>query len=145
MRILVCGSRDYGEERGLLKMYTDRALYEQRVLYCTLNGYAIGCENYVTIIEGECPYGGADIWARKWADAHKYKVEPYPANWYPNGEDAGRDPSAGPRRNTRMLIEGKPDVVIGFVNHPLSESRGTADMLRKARAAKVRTFHVEVY
>lgn len=46
------------------------------------------------------------------------------ADW----EQCGRQ--AGPLRNARMLAEGRPDAVIAFPG-----GKGTADMVRKARAA----------
>lgn len=40
--------------------------------------------------------------------------------------------AAGPIRNQRMLDEGKPDLVVAFPG-----GRGTADMVRRAKAAGV--------
>jgi hypothetical protein len=48
---------------------------------------------------------------------------------------------AGPIRNQKMLDEGKPDLVMAFHND-LGNSRGTADMIRRAKRAGVR---VELY
>jgi hypothetical protein len=48
------------------------------------------------------------------------------ADW----EKLGR--SAGPIRNQAMLDEGRPDLVVAFPGH-----HGTADMVRRARAAGV--------
>jgi hypothetical protein len=42
-----------------------------------------------------------------------------------------------------MLDEGKPDVVWAFVDKPLAESRGTADMVRRAKKAGVPVFVTE--
>jgi hypothetical protein len=36
-----------------------------------------------------------------------------------------------------MLREGRPDLVVAFTVGPLAESRGTADMVRRAREAGV--------
>ena len=47
------------------------------------------------------------------------------------------DANAGPRRNARMLAEGKPDLVVAFPG-----GRGTADMVSKARAAKVEVMEI---
>src|SRR6266536_1924225 len=60
----------------------------------------------------------------------------YPAQWDQHGK------AAGPRRNQLMLEGGKPDVVWCFISRPLDESRGTADMVRRARAAGVPTYVV---
>jgi hypothetical protein len=57
-----------------------------------------------------------------------WEIEEYRANWV----DFGR--AAGPIRNQQMLTEGKPDQVLAF--HPdLSKSKGTKDMVRRARKA----------
>ena len=79
---------------------------------------------------------GADELARRWAARNGIPELPFKADWYPNG--FGRlDRSAGPRRNQRMIDEGKPDRVIGF-----SGGRGTADMLARARAAGIEVMEV---
>jgi hypothetical protein len=88
---------------------------------------------------------GADTFAGEWARAvgphpgpdfnqdmaPPVVEEAHPANWKLQG--------AGPRRNQEMLATGL-DVVYAFVNKPLNESKGTADMVRRCRAAKVRTY-----
>jgi hypothetical protein len=73
---------------------------------------------------------GADTLADKWARAHGVTVESYPADWDRHGR------AAGPIRNTEML-DRKPDVVIAFPGGP-----GTADMVRKARAAGITVIEV---
>jgi hypothetical protein len=76
------------------------------------------------VIEGGAD--GADRHAREWALRHGVKVITYVADW----ETYGR--AAGVRRNTRMLEESEPDLVLAFPG-----GRGTADMVRKARKKKV--------
>lgn len=71
-------------------------------------------------------YRGADTLADEWARDHKIKPEPFPADWT---RLRGR---AGPIRNAKMLAEGKPDLVVAFPG-----GKGTADMVKKARAAGV--------
>lgn len=70
---------------------------------------------------------GADKIADKIAREFGMDVEPYPADW-------SKGLSAGPVRNQKMLDEGKPDKVIAF---PLPQSRGTWDMINRARKAGV--------
>lgn len=67
---------------------------------------------------------GADSHARSWAMLRKKSYVGYPAPWKQYGN------RAGPIRNTRMLVEGKPDIVLAFKGHT-----GTADMCQKAAAA----------
>lgn len=75
------------------------------------------------IISGGAP--GADKWAAVWGD-HYAENEIYPADWRRFGN------RAGPIRNQRMLDDGKPDLVIAFPG-----GRGTADMVRRAKAAGI--------
>ena len=117
-RVLVCGSRDW----------TD-----QYAIWCVLNGYrsnGIG----VTVINGGAR--GADSIASQWADLNGEPCETYPANWKQHGK------AAGPIRNQQMLDEGKPQEVWAFIAKPLEESRGTYDMVTRARAAGIPTYVV---
>ena len=76
------------------------------------------------IIEGGAR--GADMLAAEWAHHTGAKLRTFPANWI----DEGR--AAGPLRNQRMLEQGKPDLVLACPG-----GRGTADMVRRAKAAGV--------
>ena len=69
---------------------------------------------------------GADTLAGEVAKALGLTVEAHPADWQRWGR------GAGPRRNAEMLALGA-DLVLAFPG-----GRGTADMVRKARAAGVR-------
>lgn len=86
------------------------------------------------LIEGEAT--GADIMARQWAGGAGIPVERYPADWDRYGK------AAGPIRNAQML-DADPDLVIAFVNKPLSASRGTNHMVGIAQAACVPTWVIE--
>jgi len=68
---------------------------------------------------------GADKIAERKAKEHGLTVRGYSADWNQYGR------AAGPIRNKRMLLEGRPDRVVAF-HDDLSKSRGTADMLRQA-------------
>lgn len=72
---------------------------------------------------------GADALAGRWARFYGHEEVVFPADWSRNGR------AAGPIRNHRMLIEGKPDRVIAF--RMPGESRGTDDMVRRARGAGI--------
>ena len=119
-RALICGSRDF-DDVFLLTDILDK-LDETMA--------------FDVIIEGEA--AGVDSMARSWAEARGLPVEKYPADWGKYGK------SAGPRRNRQMLYEGKPDIVIAFVNKPIIQSRGTYNMISNARMEKVRTIVIEV-
>lgn len=88
----------------------------------------------VCVIHGACNCNetspqrriGADVWADEWAEDRGVKAWKFPADWMLLGK------AAGPRRNQKMLNEGKPDLVVAFPG-----GKGTADMVRKARVAGV--------
>jgi len=81
------------------------------------------------IIEGGAQ--GADRWARSWARMRGIEVQTFEAQWARDGR------AAGPIRNQAMLINGRPDLVVAFPG-----GRGTADMVRRAKAAGVRVIEV---
>ena len=119
-RILVCGDRHWGDDPG------DGALMD-----IVLNGLlALGP---FLVIEGEAR--GADTMAREWATRNRLPTERYPADWKTYGD------AAGPIRNKQMLDEGRPGLVVAF-HRSLATSKGTADMVRQARA---RGIEVQVY
>ena len=116
MRLLACGSR----------IWTDRARLRQ-VLDQVVADHGDG--QVVTVIEGDAR--GADRLAGQLARRRGWRLERYPADWTRDGR------AAGFRRNARMLREGRPDLVVAFTVGPLADSRGTADMVGRARAAGV--------
>ena len=113
MRVLVCGGRDYQD-----------AARVSQVLQIGHEKY-----KYSAVIEGGAK--GADAWAAMWARSHGLPVVTFPADWGRDGK------AAGPKRNQRMIDEGKPDMVIAFPG-----GRGTADMVRRAKAAGVKVLEV---
>ena len=116
MRLLVCGSRTW-TDRPRLWQVIDRLVSQHS------DGQV------VTVIEGDAR--GADRLAGQLARKRGWRLERYPADWTRHGR------AAGFRRNARMLREGRPDLVVAFTVGPLQQSRGTADMVRRARAAGV--------
>lgn len=135
MRLLVTGSRDWPEN-------------ESDYIYRILNMYHLTTP-ITDLIEGGA--SGVDTIAAKWARFKGiYKDENhYPADWRPKPgkpvkyrrDGTAYDPSAGPTRNQQMLDEGYPDMVIAFSKN-IETSRGTADMVRRARKAGLK---VEIY
>lgn len=73
-------------------------------------------------------YYGADHLAKEEARKLRIPVETYPADWGAHGRKAGGI------RNQEMLDKGRPTLVYAF---PTKETRGTWDMVRRARAAGV--------
>jgi hypothetical protein len=80
--------------------------------------------NPTTIIHGAAR--GADTLAGNYARANNLQEIACPADWAKYGLKAGF------LRNAQMLNDHKPDLVIAFPG-----GRGTADMVRRARRAKV--------
>jgi hypothetical protein len=112
MRVLVCGGRCFGER-----------FVERRMLDMTLD--ELHAKNpFTVLIEGGAT--GADYRANRWAKAAGVPVEQFKADWGRYGK------AAGPERNSRMLTEGRPDLVIAFPG-----GRGTADMVDRAKGAGI--------
>lgn len=83
------------------------------------------CSRRVTVIVSGCARG-ADTLGIEWAEANGIEVARFPADWHTHGR------AAGPIRNQQMLDEGKLDLVVAFPG-----GRGTADMVRRAKAAGI--------
>ena len=109
MRVLVCGGRDFNDEKALRY---------------AMNSVTAGAENVVIIHGGA---RGADSLAGLIADKAGVPVEVFPADWDRHGKRAGFV------RNTQMLVEGKPDLVLAAPG-----GKGTAMMVEIARKAGVR-------
>lgn len=114
LRVLVCGGRDYSDAVTLGSWLG--GIQKDRGISCIIEGGA----------------RGADFLARKYAEWAKIPVETFPAGWAVHGI------AAGPIRNSVMLSVGKPDLVVAFPG-----GNGTADMVRKARAAGVEVLEIE--
>ena len=130
MRVLVCGGRDFGERSkaplGSFQFIEDsRRIVAQRELLDR-------------VLSEQCPTGH-EIIIHGAARKRRQKVMSFPADWYPNGRSAGMDRSAGPKRNQRMIDEGKPDLVVAFPG-----GKGTEDMKRRAKAAGIKVIEVPV-
>lgn len=103
MKLLVCGGRDYTDEREAFRVLD-----------------SIRLEHPVSmVIQGGAR--GADFLGRTWAERRLIPFAEYPADWNRHGK------GAGPRRNQQMLDDGKPDLVVAFHG-----GVGTADMVRRA-------------
>ncbi len=109
MRVLVCGSRNWVDQK-------------------TIETYIAGLPKDSVIIEGGCQ--GADWMARDAAEQCGLRVEHYPADWHKYGK------SAGVIRNQKMLKDAHPDTVVAFCAD-LTQSRGTQDMVNRARQAGI--------
>lgn len=116
VRALFCGARDW-DNWGEIEQQLLRFIQYQD-----------------TIITGGAP--GADAIAHKMADDMGFATLVFPAQWDKHGK------AAGPIRNQQMLDEGKPDIVLAF-HKDLTQSKGTLDMVRRARKAGVRVIWIK--
>lgn len=116
MRVLVCGGRDFDD-------------YD--TLKSVLSALQITRGSFEVIIHGGAR--GADSMASLYGERHLIPRQMFPADWQKHGSDAG------PIRNQKMLDEGRPDLVVAF---PTPKSRGTWDMVRRAKKAGVEVIEV---
>lgn len=130
-RILVCGGRDFTNYE-LLRETLDDIIFE-RAWTLTEDVYGNFLPN-VVIIHGGAK--GADLLADQWAVVNWAGLEEYKAEWDKYGN------RAGPIRNQRMLDEGKPQLVVAF---PTPNSKGTWDMIRRAKRHGIETIIVGDY
>ncbi len=113
MKVLVCGSRHFNN-------------YE--LLKEKLDAYKID-----TIIHGNAR--GCDTLAGRYGEETGKDVRSFSAQWGVYGR------AAGPIRNSEMLREGNPDLVVAFKG---PNSRGTQNMINLAKKADVPTIIVDV-
>jgi hypothetical protein len=120
-RVLVTGSHAWSDDARVWRALRD----EWHV--ARAHGWQL------VVVEGQCPYGGADKFAEDFAATmslrHPGRVyhDPFPANWKTLGQYAGHI------RNQLMVDRGA-DVCLAF---PTIESRGTWDCVRRAEEAGI--------
>jgi YspA, cpYpsA-related SLOG family len=121
MRVLICGGRNFADKMFLKK--TLDAIHAETPITCIIHG-----SNKKTGSKG------ADRLAMYWAGLTGVKKESYEADWDLHGR------KAGPIRNTEMLEKSYPDLGVAFQGGP-----GTADMVKKMKAANVKVIEVRKY
>jgi hypothetical protein len=112
MKIIVCGGRDYPSPAHVFVALD--SLHAARHISELMQGGATGVDQF----------------ARDWAASRGIKRWVCKADW------ATHKNAAGPIRNQRML-EWMPDAVVAFPG-----GKGTADMVRRARAAGVEIIEI---
>lgn len=130
-RILVTGSRSWD----------DSQLLADTLLDTWHDATQLGYDSIVVIHGGA---DGADTLADLWARGNGLEVETHPADWDHCGPDCPPGhrktssrgeycPTAGPRRNQRMVAAGA-DLVLAF---PKGRAAGTRDCMRRAQQASL--------
>lgn len=133
MRVLVCGGRFFGQAPNPAT-YEEIKLAEEQAKFMEdyLNDRLQVCytKSDIVLIAGGA--NGADTVAEEWAVYQGIKTEIYPADWSKYGKRAGFI------RNSQMLDEGNPDLVIAFPG-----GAGTNMMIELAREKGVKVIEVE--
>ncbi len=104
MRVIVCGGRDYHDSERVWRVLD--GIHARECIHVVGHGAA----------------RGADSLAGAWARERGVMEFARPAQWTEYGR------AAGPRRNSELLREVKPALVVVFPG-----GAGTADMRRKAQ------------
>ena len=107
-RILICGSRDWNNFR-------------------IIENFLMSLEKDTVIIHGGCR--GADTIAGYISKQLGLEVVIFNADW-------GMGKSAGPKRNQKMLDEGKPTKIVAF-HEDIENSKVTKDMITKGSKANI--------
>lgn len=115
-RVLVCGGRDYDDYERV------KGVLDKLLDWCGGRGGLI-------IIQGMAP--GADSLARRWAEDNGVETIGFRASWDLYGKRAGYI------RNSQMLDEGKPDLVIAFPG-----GAGTNMMVKLSIDACIQTIRI---
>jgi len=118
LRVLVCGGRDYRERQHAYDVL--QAIHENTGICLIIEGGQRTYDERMKLV------GGADAFAAEWAILRGVERRTFKADWRKHGR------SAGPIRNQQMLDECRPDLVVAFPG-----GDGTADMVRRARAAGI--------
>jgi hypothetical protein len=140
MKIMVAGSRTWGQcphdsnahwvdrlPGGCMVVARHRKIMTQALVEHVMPHFG----EFLTLMHGDCE-GADQLAASIWDGLKLGPVQAFPARWSDLG---GR---AGHVRNG-IMVAHMPDLVLAF---HLGNSRGTADAIRQARAAGLRT---EVY
>lgn len=105
--VAVTGGRNYQEQDHVLRVLSELSPYTVR------------------LVLGDCKTG-VDCYALSYAEMMHMPFTVYHADWKKHGK------SAGPRRNTAMIVVGKPDLLLAFPG-----GAGTLDCTRQAAKHKV--------
>jgi hypothetical protein len=127
--VVVCGGRDFNDYLKLCKALN--TIFYSRGWILEPDEYGNWLPN-VRIVAGGAP--GADTLSIDYAVCAWCESKEYPADWDTHGL------RAGPIRNQEMLDKEDVKLVVAF---PMPKSKGTWDMVRRARKAGVEVIVIE--
>lgn len=114
-RVLICGSRRWPWPKTVATV---------------MNRLARRHGDGLVVIEGAA--SGADQAAHQWCIEHGLGLDRhrcYPVDWQAERRDRPNQwRMAGPERNTRMLLQERPRLIVAFHDHFVAGSGGTSDM-----------------
>lgn len=122
-RVIIAGSRQFNDYKLMLNTLDE------------LGVHLINTIDPVEIISGHAP--GADTLGEKFAKAYGYPLKIFLADWSKYGK------AAGPIRNEEMVkyaSEADRGILIAF---PVSESRGTRNIIKLAKRYKLEVNVIE--
>lgn len=125
MRVIVCGGRDFTDYMAVYRELDRLSANSPTRLEIIEGGQRTKDDNGEII-------GGADYWARNWAEVWGRKCRTFKANWKAYGK------GAGPIRNEQMIIEGKAEMVLAFPG-----GKGTENMIAQAEAHGIPVIRAE--
>jgi hypothetical protein len=115
MRVLVCGGRNFNDNDHIWNALLGlEMVFDRRIQ---------------TVIQGGAR--GADAGGKRWAKIHERETLEFQPDWNKHGK------AAGPLRNQEMIDKGDPELVLAFPG-----GRGTADMVRRAKAANIAVIEI---
>lgn len=134
MKVLVCGGRTY-EDSDTLSLVLDTihvSVGIERIIHGDA-GKFYDYPSHYSVPEGALPgfWVGADKLAGQWARRRGVSESFHKADWKKYGR------KAGPIRNQYMLDHHQPDLVVAFPG-----GRGTADMVKRAKAGGYKVYQV---
>lgn len=123
MKVLVCGGRTFNDFKLLNSVLDDIHKYD----------------TITTVISGNAP--GADTLGETWAGLNSVARDVYPADWsnlntkplkVKTNKHGTYNAMAGFIRNNKMIVEGKPDLIVAFTG-----GKGTKHMIDLGIKAKI--------
>jgi hypothetical protein len=125
LRCIIAGSR-HATNRALVFRIIDQCPFRDEIAIVVSGKQR-------TWDEATRQWHGVDYFGEQWAEENGKPVRRYPADWRTYGK------KAGPVRNQKMAENA--DALIAM---PMGESRGTRDMIRRAKAQGLRVWVYEL-